>query len=50
MNIHAIGENVLFGKLGHFLIILTFVTSLTAFVAYFLATTFRKDPKIIRMD
>lgn len=45
MNIHAIGENVLFGKLGHFLIILTFVTSLTAFVAYFLATTFRKDPQ-----
>jgi len=45
MNIYAIGENLLFGKVGHFLIILTLVTSLTASISYFLATTFRKNPE-----
>ena len=43
MNIHAIGENLLFGKVGHFLVILAFATSFAAFLAYFFATVFRKD-------
>lgn len=43
MNIHAIGENLLFGKVGHFLIILAFATALAAFLAYFFATIFRND-------
>lgn len=43
MNIHAIGQNMLFGKLGHFLIILAFATSLAACLAYFFGTIFRKD-------
>lgn len=38
MNIHAIGQHVLFGKLGHFLIILSFVSSLSAAIAYYFAT------------
>lgn len=43
MNIHAIGQNMLFGKVGHFLIILSFVTSLAACIAYFFATIFRNE-------
>ena len=43
MNIHAIGQNMLFGKVGHFLIILSFVTSLAASIAYFFATINRND-------
>ena len=43
MNIHAIGQNILFGKVGHFLIILSFVTSLAACIAYFFATIYRSD-------
>lgn len=43
MNIHAIGQNMLFGKLGHFLVILSFVTSLAACIAYFFATIYRND-------
>ncbi|MEZ5027013.1 MAG: cytochrome c biogenesis protein CcsA [Chitinophagales bacterium] len=43
MNIHAIGENMLYGKVGHFLIIICFVASLTSFISYFLATFFRND-------
>jgi cytochrome c-type biogenesis protein CcmF len=43
MNIHTIGQHILFGKVGHFLIILSFVTSLAASIAYFFATIFRSD-------
>lgn len=43
MNIHAIGQNMLFGKLGHFLVILSFITSLAACLAYFFATFFRAE-------
>ena len=43
MNIHAIGQHILFGKVGHFLIILSFVTSFAAFLSYFFATIFRND-------
>ena len=38
MDIHSLGQHVLFGKLGHFLIILSFVTSLAAAISFFLAT------------
>ncbi|MFN8260074.1 MAG: cytochrome c biogenesis protein CcsA [Chitinophagales bacterium] len=43
MNIHAIGQNMLFGKVGHLLIILSFATSLAACIAYFFATLTRND-------
>lgn len=43
MNIHAIGQNMLFGKVGHFLIILSFATSLAACIAYIFATINRND-------
>ncbi|MDB5228556.1 MAG: cytochrome c assembly protein [Bacteroidota bacterium] len=43
MNIHAIGQHVLFGKAGHFLIILSFVTSLAACISYFIATIQRDN-------
>jgi cytochrome c-type biogenesis protein CcmF len=43
MNIHAIGQHILFGKVGHFLIILSFVSSLAACIAYFFATIYRND-------
>lgn len=43
MNIHAIGQHILFGKVGHFLVILSFVTSLAACIAYFFATIYRND-------
>jgi cytochrome c-type biogenesis protein CcmF len=43
MNIHAIGQHILFGKTGHLLIILSFVTSLAACLAYFFATIYRND-------
>ena len=43
MNIHAVGQNILFGQVGHFLIILAFVTSLAACIAYFFATIYRAD-------
>jgi len=45
MNIHAIGQNMLFGKIGHFLIILAFATSLAACLAYLFATIYRDDTK-----
>jgi cytochrome c-type biogenesis protein CcmF len=45
MNIHAIGQHVLFGKVGHFLIILSFVTSLAACLSFFLATLKNKSPQ-----
>ncbi|MCP4120607.1 MAG: cytochrome c biogenesis protein CcsA [Bacteroidetes bacterium] len=34
MDIHAIGANVIFGKAGHFLIILSFVSALVSAIAY----------------
>lgn len=43
MNIHAIGQNMLFGKVGHFLAILAFVTALAACISYFVATLYRND-------
>jgi cytochrome c-type biogenesis protein CcmF len=43
MNIHAVGPHLLVGKLGHFLIILSFVTSLSACLAYFFATLRKND-------
>jgi len=43
MNIHAIGQHILFGKVGHFLVILSFVTSFAACIAYFFATIYRND-------
>lgn len=45
MNIHAIGQNMLFGKVGHFLVILAFATSLAACLAYLFATIYRNDTK-----
>ncbi|MBK8351530.1 MAG: hypothetical protein IPL21_07420 [Saprospirales bacterium] len=38
MNIHAIGQNMLYGKVGHFFIIVAFVTSLAACLSYLFAT------------
>lgn len=43
MNIYAIGQNLLIGKVGHFLVILSFVAALAACLAYFFATTYRND-------
>lgn len=43
MNIHALGQHILFGKVGHFLIILSFVSSLAACIAYYIATINRND-------
>ncbi len=43
MNIHAVGPHMLLGKVGHFLVILTFVSSLIAALSYFFATIHRQD-------
>ena len=45
MNIHAIGQNMMLGKLGHLLVILSFATSLAACLAYFFATLNRNETK-----
>ena len=42
MNIHAIGQNMLYGKVGHFFIIVAFVTSLAACLSYLFATLNRE--------
>ena len=45
MNIHAIGQNLMLGKLGHLLVILSFATSLAACLAYLFATLTRNEVK-----
>lgn len=43
MNILAVGPHLLFGKIGHFLIILSFVAALSAFLAFLFATINKED-------
>lgn len=42
MDIHALGQNMLYGKIGHLFIIIAFVTSLAACISYLMATLNRE--------
>jgi cytochrome c-type biogenesis protein CcmF len=40
MDIYSEGKDIIYGQLGHFFIILSFVSALASTIAYFLATQF----------
>ncbi|QQR98999.1 MAG: hypothetical protein IPK18_05675 [Sphingobacteriales bacterium] len=48
MNIYSDAKDIIYGQLGHFFIILSFVSAIVCAIAYFIATQFSENKENAR--